>query len=170
MMETTKQAAPVADEFQQAWNYGWLGEPCPEPPADLDYWQVDGWLAAYQQGLEAVAKKRRKEADRLEALAKARASQVTAEQRDIDRRDYLAARDTAKQAEALAAQGAPKPKAVVFSVGYQHWRVATAKTHEVTLGSWKTHGGAKRAAERAGFEATIHCFDTAKEAIQRLKA
>ena len=169
-MANTIKAAPVADEFQQAWNYGWLGEPCPEPPADLDYWQVDGWLAAYQQGLEAVAAKRRKEADRLEALAKARANQVTAEQRDIDRRDYLAARDTAKQAEALAAQGAPKPKAVVFSVGYQHWRVATAKTHEVTLGSWKTHGGAKRAAERAGFEATIHDFRTAKEAIQRLKA
>ena len=62
------------------------------------------------------------------------------------------------------------PQAVVFSAGYKHWRVATAEPHKVTLGSWSTPGGAKRAAERAGFDPTVHDFGTAKEAIQRLKA
>ena len=104
-MATTKQAAAVAEEFQVAWNFGWLGEPCPEPPADLAYWEVDGWLAAHQAGREAVAKRRREEADKLEAYFKARAGSVTAEQREIDRQSLEGARETADKAEALAAQG-----------------------------------------------------------------
>ena len=104
-MENTKRAAPVAEEFQQAWNYGWLGEPCPEPPADLPYWQVDGWMAAYQQGLEAVAAARRREATAKEAYYKGRAHLVTAEQRELDQGYLENVRDTAERAEALAARG-----------------------------------------------------------------
>ena len=104
-MANTIKATPVADEFQQAWNYGWLGEPCPEPPADLDYWQVDGWLAAHQAGREAVAEQRRREATAKEAYYQGRAHLVSAEQREQDQRSLESVRETANKAEALAAQG-----------------------------------------------------------------
>lgn len=65
----------------------------------------------------------------------------------------------------------PLPRAVVFSAGYKHWRVAAAVSHKVTLGSWKTPRGAERAAVRAGFNPTLHDdLTTAGEAIRRLKA
>ena len=97
--------ARPAGEFQVAWNCGWMGEPCPEPPADLDYWQVDGWLAAYQKGREDAAAGRRKEADRLEAFFDARAGSVTAEQRMLDRQSLEGARAAADRAEVWAAAG-----------------------------------------------------------------
>ena len=84
----------------------------------------------------------------------------------VERGGWKAAWNRGRKSAGLPDQ----PAAVVFSAGYEHWRVATAETHKVTLGSWKTPGGAERAAERAGFDPVIHGAETAKAAIQSLKA
>ena len=103
MANTIKATAVAAELFQRAWNWGWVGEPA--PPACPDGLDAERWQATFQQGREAVAKKRREEADGLEAFYKARAGSVTAEQRTLDRQSLECARETADTAEALAAQG-----------------------------------------------------------------
>ena len=61
-------------------------------------------------------------------------------------------------------------EAIVFPAGHRHFQIATAaRYHQIPGGPWSTPGGAKRAAERAGYKATIHSAETAKAAIQRLR-
>ena len=84
----------------------------------------------------------------------------------LDAAGWKAAHGRGRSAAGLG----PVPRAVVFSAGYKHWRVATAVSHKVTLGSWKTPRGAERAAVRAGFDPVVHGAETASEAVRRLKA
>ena len=39
--------------LRPAWEAGFDGQPCPEPPEWLDYWEVDEWVAAWDRGKAA---------------------------------------------------------------------------------------------------------------------